>query len=53
MNYEIYFNGMFFGIASDMPEDESEALNVIRSEFDEFIYFGENIDTIHIEREAE
>lgn len=51
MNYEIYFNGMFFGMAEDMPESESEALNLIRAEFNEFPFFGEDIDTIHIERE--
>ena len=36
-------------MAEDMPE--SEALNLIRAEFNEFMFFGEDIDTIHIERE--
>jgi len=51
MNYDIFFQGFYFGTVSDMPDDADKALQLVLKQFEEFPLYDNPSYLIHIERE--
>jgi hypothetical protein len=51
MNYDIFFQGYYFGTARNLPEDGAEALRIVTKQFEDFPLYDNPTYLIHIERE--
>ena len=50
-NWDIFYEGLYFGTVENLSDDGGEALKVVLKHFEDFLMYNMPNDCLHIEKE--